>query len=140
MTAADIELARMTYLAAALGALLFASIMLRGLWRPLRMLLLAGVLSLLFTPFFVQQKLPDGHEQNMVPAFVVMLYDAANNRAEWRQAIQRAGTPIAVVAGITGLLALVLAFLLPKPAKPAKPTPAKKTKANPYLPEDFQPE
>lgn len=148
MTAADIELARMAYLVASLGALLFTSILLRGLWRPLRMLALTAVFSLLFTPFFVPQKMPDGSEQNIVPAFVVMLHDAANDREQWREGIKRAGTPMAVVGGITGLLALVLLFLLPKPVKPPRPektatTPpaktGKKSKTNPYLPDDFQP-
>jgi hypothetical protein len=146
MNAADVELARMAYIASALGVLLFASIMLRGLWRPLRFWLLALVLSFFFTPFFLPQAMPDGKDQNMLPAFIVLFHDVANDREHWREAIQHAGKPIAAMAGVTSLIAFVLAILLPKPAKKIKPAnaskekPAKKTRKNPYLPEDFQPQ
>lgn len=147
MNAADVELARMVYLASSLGVLLFTSIILRGLWRPLRFLLLAVALSVMFTPFFVQQDMPDGSKQNILPAFVVMLHDGINDRDNWRQAIRRAGTPIMVVTAVTGIIALALAFLLPKPVKAApvekteKPENRRtKKKRNPYLPEDFQPD
>ena len=144
MNAADVELARMVYLASSLGVLLFTSFILRGLWRPLRFLLLAWTISLMFTPFFVQQEMPDGSQQNIVPAFVVMVHDAASDRTQWKTQIERAGKPIAAVGAITSLFALLLAFLLPKPAKPAAQPEAepqkKKQKQNPYLPDDFQPE
>jgi energy-coupling factor transporter transmembrane protein EcfT len=149
MTIADIELARMIYLASILGALLFASLMLRGigLWRPLRFLLIAWLFSLLFTPFFVEQSMPDGSQQNMVPAFVVMTHDAINDKEHWREQIMHAGKPIVTVGTIASVIALVLGFLLPKPARPIKKIratdaekPVKKQKKNPYLPEDFQPQ
>lgn len=165
MNAADIELARMVYLAGSLAVLLFTSMILRGLWRPLRFVLLALTFSALFTPFFVEQSMPDGSKQNLVPAFIVMAYDVASDREHWRENIQRGGKPIAVVSGITSLLALTLAILLPKPKRPParvkasgnedsskkdspskknspskKDKPKKKKKKNPYLPDDFQPE
>jgi hypothetical protein len=159
MNAADIELARMVYLASSLAVLLFTSMILRGLWRPLRFVLLALTVSVLFTPFFVEQSMPDGSNQNLVPAVVVMAYNVANDREHWRESIQHAGKPIAVVSGITTLLALTLAILLPKPKRPPakvkasgkedssqkdtsskKDKPKKKKKKNPYLPDDFQPE
>jgi len=124
MNAADIELARMVYLASSLAIILFTSMILRGLWRPLRFVLLALAISLLFTPFFVEQAMPDGSKQNIVPAFVVMAHNGVSDREHWREAIQRAGKPIVVVGGITSALALLLALILPKPKKK---TPAKKT-------------
>lgn len=159
MNAADIELARMIYLTSSLAVLLFTSMILRGLWRPLHSVLLALTFSILFTPYFVDQSMPDGSKQNLVPAVVVMAYSVANDREHWRESIQRTGKPIAVVAGITSLLALTLAILLPKPKRPparvkasgkedspnkenppGKEKPKKKKKKNPYLPDDFQPE
>lgn len=152
MNAADIELARWAYLASTLAVYLLSSMILRGLWRPLRFVLLALVISVFFTPFFIEQKMPDGSQQNIVPAFVVMLYDAANDRDNWREGIKRAGKPIAAVAGITSLIALALALLLPKPVRRQR-QPGKQPddtgnkeksgsnrKRNPYLPEDFQPQ
>jgi hypothetical protein len=142
MNAADIELARMIYLASSLAVLLFTSILLRGLWRPLRFLILACTLSLFFTPYFV-----DGEQRHIVPAFAVLANDMVKHRhdADVLNAAQAAGRPIAVMAGISSLLALLLAFLLPKPAPRAAnnscPQPKKKQqRRNPYLPEDFQPQ
>src|SRR6478735_5363667 len=128
MNAADIELARMVYLASSLAIILFTSMILRGLWRPLRFVLLALAISLLFTPFFVEQAMPDGSKQNIVPAFVGMSHNGVSDREHWREAIQRAGKPIVVVGGITSALALLLALILPKPKKKpsAKKTPEKK--------------
>jgi len=146
MNAADVELARMVYIASALGILLFSSIMLRGLWRPLRYWFMALMLSFFFTPFFLPQPMPDGSDQNVLPAFIVVFNDIANDRENWREAMQRAGKPIAAVAGVTSLIALVLAILLPKPEKKIVPNKTgkenstRKTKKNPYLPEDFQPQ
>lgn len=146
MNAADIELARMVYLASSLAVLLFTSMILRGLWRPLRFVLLALTISVLYTPFFVEQAMPDGSNQNVVPAFILMSHNAVSDREHWQEAIQRAGKPIVVVAGITSTLALLLALLLPKPKRKVagekKPAPEKpkKQKKNPYLPDDFQPE
>jgi uncharacterized membrane protein YoaT (DUF817 family) len=120
MNAADIELARMVYIASSLAIVLFTSMILRGLWRPLRFVLLALAISILFTPFFVEQAMPDGSKQNIVPAFIVMAHNGASDREHWQQAIQHAGKPIVVVAGIASFLALVLALLLPKKKKPAK--------------------
>ena len=163
MNAADIELARMVYLASSLAIVLFTSMILRGLWRPLRFVLLALTISLLFTPFFIEQAMPDGTNQNIVPAFVVMAHNGVSDREHWQEAIQYAGKPIVVVAGITSFFALVLALLLPKPKKklsqkkPSGKQPEqsaaaetkpplkkqkkyKKKKKNPYLPDDFQPE
>lgn len=168
MNAADIELARMVYVASSLAIVLFTSMILRGLWRPLRFVLLALAISVLFTPFFVEQAMPDGSKQNIVPAFIVMAHNGASDRENWQQAIQHAGKPIVVVAGIASILALVLALLLPKKKKPAKNQQAanitkpdtatqapkenpvsnkknrkkkyRKKKKNPYLPDDFQPQ
>ena len=117
MNAADIELARMVYIASSLAIILFTSMILRGLWRPLRFVLLAFTISILFTPFFVEQAMPDGSNQNIVPAFVVMAHNGVSDREHWREAIQLAGKPIVVVGGITGTLALLLALILPKPKK-----------------------
>ncbi len=143
MEIADIELAKMVYLASALAVILFTSMMLRGLWRPLRMVLIACAISVFFTPYFLAQKMPDGSEQNMVPAFVVMLHKTAENREHWRETLIATGKPIAVMSGITSGIALVLALLLPKPRKKIKPVPEKKSKKkisqNPFLPEDFSP-
>lgn len=125
MNAADIELARMVYLASSLAIWLFTSMILRGLWRPLRFVLLALTVSVLFTPFFVEQSMPDGSKQNIVPAFIVMAHNGISDREHWQEAIQRAGKPVVVVAGITSSLALLLAMLLPKPKKPIK-KPVKK--------------
>ena len=141
MTAADVELARMIYLASTLGSLLFASMLLRGLWRPLRFLLLAWLLSFFCTPYFVAPDMPDGSKQNIVPAFVVALHEAANDRDNWRQVIVPTMKPIALVAAITSVFALLLAWLLPKPARRSKnQAPATHKQHNPYLPEDFQPQ
>ena len=143
MNIADIELAKMVYLASSLAIVLFTSMILRGLWRPLRFVLIAYAISVFFTPFFLAQKMPDGSEQNIVPAFVVMLHKAAENREHWQGIVITAGRPIAVVGGVTSFIALVLALLLPKPRKKEKPTHKEKTKRkskhtnNPYLPEDF---
>ena len=129
MNAADIELARMVYLASSLAIVLFTSMILRGLWRPLRFVLLALAISLLFTPFFIEQAMPDGTNQNIVPAFVVMAHNGVSDREHWQEAIQHAGKPIVVVAGITSILALLLALALPKPKKKIsqKNTSQKKT-------------
>jgi hypothetical protein len=147
MNSADIELARMIYLASALGALLFTSLFLRGLWRPLRFLLLAFAVSVFFTPYFV-----DGNPDHIVPAFISMAHDLVQHHKDPQplQYAKPAGSPILLVFGVTGFFALLLAFLLPKPARSAaaaeKPAPEKnkdkmkKTKRNPYLPEDFQPQ
>jgi len=141
MNIADIELAKMVYLASSLAIVLFTSMMLRGLWRPLRFVLLACTISIFFTPYFLAQKMPDDSEQNIVPAFVVMLHKVAENREHWRETLITASRPIVVVGGITSFVALVLALLLPKPRKKIKPTPKEKSKKkntrNPYLPEDF---
>lgn len=143
MNLADFELAKMVYLASALAVILFTSMMLRGLWRPLRMVLIACAISVFFTPYFLAQKMPDGSEQNMVPAFVVMLHKTAENREHWRETLIATGKPIVVMSGITSGVALVLALLLPKPRKKTKPVPEKKSKKktsqNPFLPEDFSP-
>ena len=143
MNLADFELAKMVYLASALAVILFTSMMLRGLWRTLRMVLIACAISVFFTPYFLVQKTPDGSEQNMVPAFVVMLHKTAENREHWQETLITTGKPIAVMGGITSGVALLLALLLPKPRKKAKPVPEKKSKKkttkNPYLPEDFSP-
>ena len=129
MNAADIELARMIYLASSLAIILFTSMILRGLWRPLRFVLLALAISILFTPFFVEQAMPDGSNQNIVPAFILMAHNGISDRDHWREAIQHAGKPIVVVGGITSTLALLLALILPKPKKKPsqKKTPQKKT-------------
>jgi hypothetical protein len=148
MNAADIELARMVYIASGLAALLFTSMILRGLWRPLRFLLIALTISILFTPFFVDQTMPDGSDQNLVPAFVVMAHKVASDRENWRNIVKETSRPIVVVASITGFVALVLAVILPKPKKPpsnksgneAQPNRKKKQKKNPYLPDEMQPE
>jgi hypothetical protein len=168
MNAADIELARMIYLASSLAIWLFTSMILRGLWRPLRFVLLALTISVLFTPFFVEQAMPDGSNQNIVPALIVAAHNGISDRDNWQEAIKPAGKSIVVVAGITSSLALLLAIILPKPKKPIKQpinkqtesekeTPPKKNsssknekplkkkkykkqKKNPYLPDDFQPE
>lgn len=136
MTAADIDIARLLYLASALGFYLFTSFLLRGLWRPLRFLLLGWTLALLFTPYFV-----DGRQDYVVPAFIVMANDLAEHRHDPQplEAARRAGTPIAVVAGLLSLLALVLAVVLPKPARPAAAGSAQPAR-NPYLPDDFEPD
>ncbi|HSC76653.1 MAG TPA: hypothetical protein VLB90_10515 [Pseudomonadales bacterium] len=127
MNAADIELARMIYLASSLAIWLFTSMILRGLWRPLRFVLLAITVSILFTPFFVEQAMPDGSNQNVVPAFIVMAHNGISDRDHWQEAIQRAGKPVVVVSGITSSLALLLAMLLPKPKKPVKKPVKKQT-------------
>ncbi len=135
MNAADLELARMVYLASALGGLLVTSLLLRGLWRPLRFLLLAVIFSFFFTPYFV-----DGRQDYVVPAFVVMANELVAHRHDehlW-PAAKTAAMPIITVAGMTGLLALLLAWLLPKPEARAPQPPRKRR--NPYLPEDFQPQ
>lgn len=141
MNIADIELAKMVYLASSLAIVLFTSMMLRGLWRPLRFVLLACAISIFFTPYFLTQKMPDGSEQNIVPAFVVILHKVAENREHWRETLITASRPIVVVGGITSFIALVLALLLPKPRKKTKPAQKEKSKkkssGNPYLPEDF---
>jgi hypothetical protein len=141
MNIADIELAKMVYLASSLAIVLFTSMMLRGLWRPLRFVLLACAISIFFTPYFLTQKMPDGSEQNIVPAFVVTLHKVAENREHWRETLIATGKPIAVVGSITSVVALFLALLLPKPRQKTKPAPKEKTKkkkyGNPYLPEDF---
>lgn len=140
MNAADVELARMVYIVSALGGYLSFSLLLRGLWRPLRFWLLALVMSFFFTPFFLEQKMPDGSEQNVVPAFIVIFHDVAQDRENWREGMQRGGKPIVTVAAVASLIAFALAILLPKPArKIVAEKPAKKSRKNPYLPEDFQP-
>lgn len=147
MTTVDVELARLIYVLSALGVVLCTSMLCRWLWRPLRFLLLASVISLFFTPFFVDQEMPDGKTQNIVPAFVVMAYDVINDRENWRESIKKAGNAIATVGMILGSLSLILAIVLPKNTKSAKDNrqdntqqnqPRKKGKHNPYLPEDFQ--
>ena len=151
MTEADVELMQLIYIISALGIVLFTSMLCRWLWRPLRFLLLAAVFGLFFTPYFMEQSMPNGGAQNIVPAFVVAIYDAANDRDHWHEAIKRAGTAIAVVSAILGAVSLLLAMFLPKPAKPtrhsdAEQVPPKTTKRNPkhnpkhnpYLPEEFQ--
>lgn len=148
MNAADVELARMVYLASSLAVLLFTSMILRGLWRPLRFVLIALTISILFTPFFVDQAMPDGSDQNLVPAFIVMAHKVVSDREHWREILEVTSRPIMVVAGITCFLALILALILPKPRKmPVQPKTAqnektrnKKQKKNPYLPDDLQPE
>ena len=129
MNAADIELARMIYIASSLAIILFTSMILRGLWRPLRFVLLAFTISILFTPFFVEQAMPDGSNQNIVPAFVVMAHNGVSDREHWQEAIQLAGKPIVVVGGIAGTLALLLALILPKPKK--KPSQKKPDQQKP---------
>lgn len=143
MNSADIELARMIYLASALGSLLFTSLFLRGLWRPLRFLLLAFAFSVFFTPYFV-----DGKPEHIVPAFIAMAHDLVlhRNDPDPLQYARAGANPIMAVFLVTGFFALLLAWLLPKPARsipsPEKPAPGKKknAKRNPYLPEDFQPQ
>ncbi len=142
MNAADIELARMVYLASSLAIILFTSMILRGLWRPLRFVLLAVAISILFTPFFVEQAMPDGSKQNIVPAFVVMAHNGVSDREHWQKAIQRAGKPIVVVSGITSSLALLLALILPKPRKkisPEKPVQQKPSEQKPLEQKPEQP-
>jgi hypothetical protein len=141
MNAADIELARMVYIASSLAIILFTSMILRGLWRPLRFVLLAFAISLLFTPYFVEQAMPDGSNQNIVPAFVVMAHNGVSDRAHWQEAIQLAGKPIVVVGGITGTLALLLALILPKPKKnpsQKKTAPQQSSEQKPELPASAQ--
>ena len=60
MEIADVELAKMAYLVNALAIVLFTSMILRGLWRPLRFVLIACAISVFFTPYFLAQKMPDG--------------------------------------------------------------------------------
>lgn len=151
MNSADIELARLIYIASALAAWLSASLFLRGLWRPLRFLLLAFTVSVFFTPYFV-----DGQPDHIVPAFIAMAHDLVQHRNDPQplQYARAAGSPILLVFSITGFLALLLAFFLPKPAStvttsrakvepetsPPPRAKKKKQKRNPYLPEDFQPQ
>jgi energy-coupling factor transporter transmembrane protein EcfT len=147
MTEADVQLMQLIYIISALGMVLFTSMLCRWLWRPLRFLLLATVFGLFFTPYFMEQSMPDGGTQNVVPAFVVVIYDVANDRDHWQEGIKRAGTAIAVVSAALGVISLLLATVLPKRAKltppskteQAQPKTAKRhSKHNPYLPEDFQ--
>ncbi len=146
MTAADIELAKMVYLASALGIVLFTSMILRGLWRPLRFLLISVAISIFFTPYFLTQKMPAGSEQNIVPSFVVTLHKAAEDRERWREIIHEIGKPIAFMSIVNASISLILAVALPKPRKkiksanPKKEKKAKQKKSqNPYLPDDFEP-
>ncbi|MEZ5493965.1 MAG: hypothetical protein R3E61_05095 [Pseudomonadales bacterium] len=126
MEMADVELAKMAYLVSALAVVLFTSMILRGLWRPLRFVLLACAISVFFTPYFLAQKMPDGSNENIVPSVVVMLHKIIEDREQWREIAINAGQPIAVVAGISSGLALILALILPKPRKKTK-TSAKKS-------------
>ncbi|MBK8103694.1 MAG: hypothetical protein IPK30_10595 [Cellvibrionales bacterium] len=125
MEIADVELAKMAYLVSALAIVLFTSMILRGLWRPLRFVLIACAISVFFTPYFLAQKMPDGSQENVVPSFVVMLHKIIEDREQWREITITTGKPIAVVAGIGSGLALILALLLPKPSKKMK-SPSKK--------------
>lgn len=140
MNAADIELARMVYLASSLAIILFTSMILRGLWRPLRFVLLAFAISILFTPYFVEQAMPDGSNQNIVPAFVVMAHNGVSDREHWQKAIQLAGKPIVVVGGITGTLALLLALILPKPKKKASQKKPDQKNSSGQQPSEKKPE
>ncbi len=145
MNAADIELAKMVYLASALGVVLFTSMILRGLWRPLRFVLISISVSVFFTPFFVAQPMPDGSDQNIVPSFVVTLHKAAEDKEHWREVLPVVGRPVAVMGAINAGIALILALALPKPRKKIKPVkqkkerkPKSKKSQNPFLPEYFE--
>ena len=140
MNVDDVTLVRLIYLMSSLTALLCTSLILRGLWQPLRFVLLALTFSFFFTPYFIEQTMPDGGQQNILPAFVVAIYEAINHRDTWQTAIQKPVMPLAVVAGISSLLALLLSFIIPKPVKKIRAEKVKKKKQNPYLPEDFQPD
>lgn len=157
MTEADLELARLFYWGAAALTLVFGWWAIKNWWRPLRYLLVALVASVLFTPYFVEQPsmnpaTPDAKNENIIPAFIVMIYDAAQDRDDWQNAIKKAGTPIATVAAASGVLAIIFGWLLSgrkeeayNPYLPEQQTakadakPPKKRKAkNPYLPDDFE--
>lgn len=156
MTEADMELARLFYWGAAALTLLFGWWAIKTWWRPLRYLLVALVASLLFTPYFVEQPsmnpaTPEAKNENIVPAFIVMIYDAANDRDDWQNAIKKAGTPVATVATAASVLALIFAWLLSSRTEKGNPylpeenkQQAKKSRKrkndNPYLPEDFEPQ
>lgn len=158
MTEADIELARLCYWVAAVLTLLFGTWAISNWWGPLRYLLIALAASLLFTPYFIEQPslnpaTPEARQENLVPALVVMIYDAANDRDDWQSAIKKAGRPIVIVACVTGAMALILAGFIgsrrrhaPKRANPYLPTDdtkptgktVRKKSKNPYLPDDFE--
>ena len=145
MNVADVELAKMAYLASSLGVLLFTSIILRGLWRPLRFVLLACTVSIMFTPYIVYVKMPDGSDKNIVPAYIVMLHKIADDRSHWQDIAVETGKPITVIATISSGLALILSLILPKPRKKLPPSKNKTADSkrsgkskNPYLPDDFQ--
>ena len=135
MTAFDVQLMQLVYLVSALGVVLFTSFLTRWLWRPLRFLVLSAAISVMFTPFYVEQNMPDGSTQNIVPAFVIMLHDAVNDRENWQTAIQRGGKAILTVAAALGTLSLILALALPKRKDRAHKTVTSPSR-NPYLPEN----
>ena len=139
MNNTDVELMRVAYIVSALGTVLFASMLTRWLWRPARFLLLAGTISILFTPYYTEQVMPDGSTQNIVPALIVMANDVVQDREHWQQAMQRGSRAILSVAAALGLLSLLLAAVLPKAANPSKKIP-KPTARNPYLPEELTPQ
>ncbi len=144
MNADDIELARTIYAASAFGSLLFASLFLRGLWRPLRFWLIALVFSFFFTPYFIAETMPDGTQQNIVPAFVVMAYDLILDKEHHLESARRGASPIIAVAAVTSVVAFFLHIFLPKPyrRRAGDKTPAgsaaKTSSHNPYLPDDFE--
>lgn len=139
MNNTDVELMRMAYVISSLCTVLFASMLTRWLWRPARFLFLAITISVLFTPYYTEQTMPDGSTQNIVPALIVMANDVVQDRDHWQQAIaQRGGQAIMYVAVVLGALSLALAAFLPKRirnGKQAEKTPPR----NPYLPPDMTP-
>jgi hypothetical protein len=107
--------------------------------------------------------MPDGSDQNMIPAYVMMGHKIAEDREHWREIAITSSKPIVVVAGISSTVALLLALILPKPKKKVpvkKPVTTEENESNqpknnthkhkkhkkkkrskntnPYLPEDFQ--
>jgi hypothetical protein len=136
MTVDDVELMRLFYLVGALGVVLFSSMLTRWLWRPLRFLFLAAVISLMFTPYSLDQAMPNGETRNIVPAFVVAINDVANDRANWKQGIKRGGKAILTVGSVLGTISLLLAIFLPRPTQNPRAQSGKRT--NPYLPDDLQ--
>lgn len=93
MEIADVELAKMAYLVNALAIVLFTSMILRGLWRPLRFVLIACAISVFFTPYFLAQKMPSSQE-NVVPSFVVMLHKIIEDENSGVKLLSRPENPL----------------------------------------------
>lgn len=135
----DVELMRMAYIISSLCTVLFASMLTRWLWRPARFLFLALTISILFTPYYTEQAMPDGSTQNIVPALIVMANDIVQDRDHWQQAIaQRGGQAITYVAVVLSMISLALAAFLPKRTRHSQQT-EKAPPRNPYLPPDMAP-